>query len=97
MIYTYGDRYVYDAPVENGKTLMKVGRREKGADDGPYLGGIVFKTGNQAEYYLNKNRKRLGDNYRTFGVEADWDADTYHIEGEPFHRLTRDARIVPVK
>jgi hypothetical protein len=93
-IYTIGFRPNYSrylAHADNsGVPCKKVG---KGTDrmGAPYAGGSVWSSAGEALAHL---QRRNLVNYSIYEVDADWDADTEQLPGEPFRRLLRDAVIV---
>ena len=90
MIYTVGVRRNYEQILDGSSTPVKLGKCQ--ADDGSeYEGGCAFQTIEAAASHL---LERGLSEYGIYGMMADWEEDTYQIEGEPFRRLKRDAGLV---
>lgn len=83
MIYTIGNKTSYDAALadESQTPVLKVGVR----DD--YPGGIVFRTEKEA-------RENCLEGYDVYGLEADWDRDTYWSTCDGGYRALRIDRPV---
>jgi len=93
MIYCFGKRSTYEAKLSQPQAYMKLGRGSTDPDGNTVPGGVVFQLRQEAENFLSR-MGRQGRERAVYGVEADWAKDTYHVEGESFNRLLRDARIV---
>jgi hypothetical protein len=93
MIYCFGKRNTYEAKLNQPQAHMKLGRGSTDADGNTLPGGVVFQFRQEAENFLSR-MGRQGRERAVYGVEADWVKDTYHVDGESFNRLLRDARIV---
>lgn len=92
MIYTVGDSrsyhmYYLQYLCGQVKTFQKAGRRTLFAQD-PVPGGSVWQTFEEAKAVADQQKTP----YWVFGVEADWEADTY-IVGNDRH-LLRDADLI---
>lgn len=86
MIYTIGHRESYRKALSENYPVNKTGRKET------YSGGCVWKTPEEARAYLQS----LGlPNYAVYEIDANWNIDVgENREGDPWHDLLRDARIV---
>jgi hypothetical protein len=92
MIYTVGLVAKYEAALDAGRAV-KLGPHVR-ADGSRDPGGWVWPSAEAARDYL-LSRNALGPR-RVYGVEADWDTDTYEVAGEPTRCLKRDAAVVRV-
>lgn len=94
MIYTIGHRESYEQGFREQPTgkFAKLGAGTL-ADGEDYAGGIVFKTREEAQEYID-SRKSLCYTYDVYGVEADWDEDTDNVIGEYGRRLLKTSRLV---
>lgn len=105
MIYTIGHRDYYSARIresqEIGVPFRKLGEQWDAypCDDGMvhvhlrYPGGYAFRTVEDAQARIDE---AFDIRYAVFGLEAEWGVDTEQSRNGPWHRLLRDARIVPV-
>lgn len=111
MIYTIGHRRKYEEGLrrsqETGIPLKKIGERFDHIPwydeemtvwvrlPGPpnYPGGYAFRTVEDAQARIDEISN---GEYAVFGLEAEWGVDTEQSTNGPWHRLLRDARIVPV-
>jgi hypothetical protein len=59
-----------------------------------YGGGWVWESAAAAQAFLVE-QKSISIR-RVYGVLADWTSDTAPVEGKPYHRLLRDARVVKI-
>lgn len=92
MIYTIGYGPNYDLNIGK-KSFQKLG---KGIARGkPYAGGSVWPSREIAMEYLEKNQPRL-ENYKVYGVDADWELDTEQLPNEPFRRLIKTSLLIKV-
>lgn len=88
LIYTVGDTHSYrqalDASERTGVPLYKVGR---GIYQGKlYDGGIVWRTREAAQQWLNDNKK--ADRWSVWGVDADWTTEEVSsLDQEPARLL----------
>ena len=90
MIYTVGLVAKYEAAIDAGLgTKLGPHKRADGFDD---PGGWVWPTAEAARAYL-VSRNALGPR-QVYGVDADWEADTYEVAGEPTRCLKRNAQVV---
>jgi hypothetical protein len=82
MIFTVGKKYLYDDILE---------RPENYTDGALYKrkGGIVFQTAVDAYGQINSKKWR---GFEVYGVDADWDEDTYDIPGVVGMRALAAAR-----
>jgi hypothetical protein len=87
VIYTVGLIAIYEPRIAAG-TAVKGGPR----DD--YGGGWVWETAAAAQAFLVDQKS--ASIRRVYGVLADWAKDTAPVEGKPYHRLLRDARVVKI-
>lgn len=92
MIYSVGRKDLYDRyfAADPRGTALKYGRGSVNQSGETLLGGRVFRTKEEAAE-LRTRAAHDGHERYILAVDADWVADTYQIEGEDFHRLTRDA------
>lgn len=84
MIYTVGHKENYLKSFKDYGRLIKVGRQAN------YTGGIVFRTREAAEKFIEEAYPNRG--FAVFSVDAKWEEDTYPQEESRF--LTRDADII---
>ena len=90
MIYCFGLRSKYDAKLASGRPFFKFGRGI--VDQGFSPGGAVFQTREDMLSFLAG--KPGGEERSAYGVDADRELDTMQVDGEPYHRLTRNAVVV---
>jgi len=89
VVFTVGDRESYERGIDElGEAFKKMGKCM--LEGAPFEGGSVWQTRVDAVEYLAK-RKSL--THEVYELDANWDADTEQLPGEPFRRLLRDARI----
>jgi hypothetical protein len=97
MIYTYGLTKTYTEILKKKKNVKKIGLRKKYKfPDGKikhYLGGAVWKTSKDVQDYL-LSQNLSSDEWSVYELDGNWNADTYHVDGENFNRLRNDCRIV---
>lgn len=79
MIYTVGKTSIYEKSLDSNPKLDKL------------KGGSVWKTINDVEKYLEESNAK---GYSIYGIEADWNKDTYKEDHGFFRSLNRDARII---
>lgn len=89
MIYTIGDKEIYDNLKLPCKKLGKKDYLE--SCNGPYQGGSVFKTYQEAKNYLISYPSKYV--YDVYGVEAEWN-DTENNTNHPYNNLLVDSNIV---
>lgn len=99
MIFTIGHTENYLEAMLADPELKKIGRREKQPNfpDG-YLGGTVWKTRKEARAYIEEELQRDHPDwdpadFSVFGVDADWERDTY-IPEDDMPSLLRDAKLI---
>ena len=90
MIYTVGFREAYDTLFEGPNQTIKRGRQTVNGKM-VYPGGMVFRTREDAQHYIDDNA--LGG-YTVYGVRAEWGQDTMPSTEGPFHDLLKDAPMV---
>ena len=90
MIYTIGHRESYLANIARYGTIHKRGLFV-GEDGKLYLGGIVFRTREDAAQFIERHPDH---GWAVFGLLADWDVDTALYDIDEWHRLLHDAEIV---
>lgn len=94
MIYTIGRTTGYDLALRENPTTVKCGR------DGESHGGSVWRTPEEAQAYIDEHPAEWWppewppEEFGVYGVEADWDEDTYQVGDEPWRALLHDARLV---
>jgi hypothetical protein len=93
MIYTVGLIDKYERQIDD-QTAIKLGPHVD-AQGNRYPGGWVWQTAADAHAYLVARKST--DVRRVYGVEADWEADTAIVPGEPTRCITRNARVVRLK
>jgi hypothetical protein len=87
MIYTVGLIAIYEPRIATGTAV-------KGGPKDDYGGGWVWETAATAQAFLVEQKS--ASIRRVYGVLADWATDTAPVEGKPYHRLLRDARVVKI-
>jgi hypothetical protein len=91
VIYTFGLKKKYDAAIS--APLGGFYKRGKSNPlNKPDRGGGVWKTPEEVRAYLKERGWEAGRD--VYGVEADWDTDTYVDPEVPFRRLLRSAKVV---
>lgn len=103
MIFTIGKKSAYDKALSKNGDVTKLGKIEPGGKDpvgniyeNGYEGGAVFETEMKARIYLSLATDCEG--YDVYGVNADWEKDTYQAEPEePFRSLLRNAKLIKLK
>ncbi|MFL5260412.1 MAG: hypothetical protein ACJ8AS_11715 [Hyphomicrobiales bacterium] len=94
MIYTFGLKKKYDAILAaDPHSFYKRGKSNPLGK--PDRGGGVWKTPEDVRAYLRS--KGWEDIRDVYGVDADWDRDTYQDPETPFRRLLRSARVVKLE
>ncbi len=88
MLYTVGLVAKYEKAIDAGGA-RKLGRRVENGR--PAHGGWVWRTRAEAQAYIDSRRSVA--RRAVYGVEADWEHDTYEAAEEPTRCLTRDARL----
>lgn len=89
MLYTVGLVAKYEKAIDAGGA-MKLGQRNEGGR--AMHGGWVWKSREEAQAYIDAQLSVA--RRAVYGVEADWERDTYEAPGEPTRCLLRDAPIV---
>jgi hypothetical protein len=87
MIYTVGLIAIYEPRLAAGTAV-------KGGPKDDYGGGWVWESAAAAQAFLVEQKS--ASIRRVYGVLADWTTDTAPVEGKPYHRLLRDARVVKI-
>lgn len=91
MIYTIGHTENYERYFKEQGTPQKLGKTDdyfsEEYPDGKYPGGSVWKTREEAQ-------KGCHPDYSVYGVDADWDTQTYNNPGESFHSLLVTANLI---
>jgi len=100
MIFTIGNTDSYLKALAEDPELKKIGRRDSLPPRYPdgYPGGTVWPTRDAAQAYIDEalqHEKPDWDpmKFSVFGLEADWEKDTYTPE-DGKRSLLRDAKIV---
>jgi len=100
VIYTIGNTDSYLKALADDPELKKIGKREQLLPQFPdgYPGGTVWQTREEAQAYIDDALQHEKPNWNpakfsVFGIEADWEKDTYASE-ENKRSLLRDAKIV---
>ena len=94
MSYTFGRTTAYNEHIRTSQDPRKLGKQ-----DG-YPGGAAWRTRAEAQQYINRLPDKFcpdwhARDFSVYGIEADWDHDTYqHDAAEPWRLLKRDARLV---
>jgi hypothetical protein len=90
MIYTVGNKRVYDEKIEHarksGGSFAKLGA------DGDYPGGFAVRTIEDARRLIRERGKGRG--WAIYEVDADWDRDTRPSQHGWWHGLIFTSRII---
>ena len=94
-IYTVGHTENYLKYLSNMENPKKLGPRESlEQEDGtfqPYLGGIAFRTIDDAIKWKDENNH---PNYSPFILDGNWDTDVWYDSSSGHHRINKDLIIL---
>lgn len=100
MIFTIGNTDSYLKALADDPELKKIGKRDQLLPQFPhgYPGGTVWRTQEEAQAYIDAALHRDHPDwdpakFSVFGLEADWERDTYTPE-DGKRSLLRDAKII---
>jgi len=96
MIYTFGRTFTYDKYLRTAMFPEKLGRSNG------YPGGSVWKTREEAQAFVDSFPNGHcpdwePEDFSVYGVEADWETDTYIYAGDhraPWRSLKRNAKLI---
>lgn len=100
--FTIGHRESYLKALEEGRKSGDPAKKLGKSED--YEGGYAFKNNNDAwsyikSGYIEEDFRASGraidrNDFSVFVIKADWDKDTYHIEGRKHNNLNKDCQIL---
>jgi len=93
MIFTIGHTISYATAFREEPELLKLGRTDE------HPGGGVWETRQAAQDFLDSMPNEYCPNWQAkdfsvYGVDADWEEDTYEDFFTPWRLLKRDAQLI---